>query len=271
LPVRFSISSSTSARRASGRLMRDRGMQGVELVLEEDLPVGVLDHAEAVRHDLDLALGRAVADVVEGDLRAPEELEQPRTVGGEAGEHEAAVVLHARCALHVAVGIVAGPTGAGVAGLHHRDGAQLAVVVESPGMVGAAEEFARIAAPVAAHHRAPVRATIVEHVHFAVLAAHHEHRLAADLRRVVIARLRHLASRGRSRSTRARGCAPSPSRRSPRPYTPRAARDRLDELGEVGDAFVQHCGLLGVRPSGKGTIPPGRRFFKAIRRRSYPR
>src|SRR5437879_6876469 len=104
-------------RRAPRRLMRDRGVQGVELVLEEDLPVRVLDHAEAVRNDLDLAFGRAVADVVESDLRAPEKLDQPRAFGGEAREHEAAVVLHPRRALHVAVGIVAGPARAGVAGL----------------------------------------------------------------------------------------------------------------------------------------------------------
>jgi len=44
----------------------------------------VLNHAEAVRHDLDLAFGRTVADVVEGDFRPPEELEQPRTFGGKA-------------------------------------------------------------------------------------------------------------------------------------------------------------------------------------------
>ena len=51
--------------RAPGGLVGDRWMQGVELVLEEDLPVRLLDDAEAVGHDLDLALRRAIAHVVE--------------------------------------------------------------------------------------------------------------------------------------------------------------------------------------------------------------
>src|SRR5205085_7019574 len=96
-------------------------------------------------------------------------------------------------ALHAAVRIVLAVTRAGVAGFHHRYGAQLAVVVERPGVVRAAEELARLALAVAAHHVAAVRAAVVEHVNFAVRAAHHEHRLAADLHRVVVAGLRHLA------------------------------------------------------------------------------
>jgi hypothetical protein len=51
-------------------------MQRVELVLEEDLPVRVLDDAEAVRHHLDLALGRAVAHVVESHYGFAQEVFQ---------------------------------------------------------------------------------------------------------------------------------------------------------------------------------------------------
>src|SRR6185503_1711782 len=43
-----------------------------------NLPVRVLDHAEAVRHHLDLARGRAVAHVVERHDRLAEELLQSR-------------------------------------------------------------------------------------------------------------------------------------------------------------------------------------------------
>ena len=59
------------AGRPAGRFVRHRRMQRVELVLEENLPVRLLDHAKAGRHDLDLALRRAVAHVVEGDLGRP--------------------------------------------------------------------------------------------------------------------------------------------------------------------------------------------------------
>src|SRR5215471_18546452 len=103
------------------------------------------------------------------------------TFGSEAREHEAAIVLHARCALHVAVGVVAPPARALVARLHHRDVLQRAVEMERPRVVRAAEELAGVPAAVAAHHRAAVRAAVVEHVHASVLRAHHDHRLAADL------------------------------------------------------------------------------------------
>ena len=97
---------STRPRRDAGRLVRDRRMQRVELVLHEELPVRLLDHAVADRHDLDLADRRAVAHVVEGDLRVAEELQQRRAVGDQAREHEAAVAVDARRALHAAVGVV---------------------------------------------------------------------------------------------------------------------------------------------------------------------
>jgi hypothetical protein len=62
------------ARRDAGRLVGDRRMQRIELVLHEELPVRVLHHAVADRHHLDLAERRAVAHVVERDLRLAEEL-----------------------------------------------------------------------------------------------------------------------------------------------------------------------------------------------------
>ncbi len=152
----------------------------------------MLDDAEAVRHDLDLACGSAVAHVVERDARGAEELGERRTVFREAREHEAAIALDARRFLHAAVGIVGAEAGAGVARFHHRDLAQPAVVVEGPGVVGAAEELAAVAVAVAHHHVAAMRAAVIEHVDAAVRAAHHQHRLAADLHLGVVAGLRHL-------------------------------------------------------------------------------
>ncbi len=177
---------------AAGRLVRHRGMQGVELVLQEDLPVRVLNHAEAVGHHFHLALRRAVAHVVEGNPRFTQELLQRRPVLGQAREHEAAVPLHAGRRLDVAVRVVAAPARAGVARLHHRDVAQAAIVVEGPGVVGATKELAGVAEAVPTYHRAAVRAAVVEHPHRTVGAAHHHHRLPADLHGVVVARLGYL-------------------------------------------------------------------------------
>ena len=179
------------AGRDAGRLVRDRRVQRIELVLHEELPVRVLDHAVADRHDLDLAERRAVAHVVEGDLRFAEEFDERRAFGGEAREHEAAVGIDACRALHAAVGVVARHPRAFVA-LGERDRAHRAVEVEAPRVVRADEGAAGVPLQVADQLRAAVRAAVVEHVHLAVLTAHHDHRLAADLHGVVVAGLRHL-------------------------------------------------------------------------------
>ena len=63
-------------RRLAGRFMGHGGMERVELVLEEDFPIGLLDDPEAARDDLDLAVWRAVAHVVEGDLAGAQPVDQ---------------------------------------------------------------------------------------------------------------------------------------------------------------------------------------------------
>ena len=232
------------ARRTAGRLMGDRRVQRVELILEEDLPVRALDDSEAVRHQLDFAFRGAIAHVVEGNLGRPEKLEQRRTLGREAREHEPPVGLHAGGSLHVAVRVVAREPRAFVTGLHHRDVAQLAVVVKGPGVVGTAEEVAGAAVAVAAHHRPAVRAAVVQHVHLPVCPAHHQHRLAPDLHRVVVAGLLDLAF------------VPAVD---PHPlvYALHLQREnggigidlpadpvRLDESGQVGNLLLKHGNLL---------------------------
>src|SRR5260370_7700578 len=77
--------------------------------------------------------------------------------------------------------------------LGERDRLAAAGVVELPGMVGADDALADIAASAAVEHGAAMRAAVVEHAHRAVGMADHDHRLAADLHRPVVADSRHLA------------------------------------------------------------------------------
>ncbi len=201
------------AGRDAGRLVRHRRMERVELVLHEELPVRVLHDAVADRHDLDLAERRAVAHVVEGDLGLAEELGERRSFVDEAREDEAAVAVDAGGALHAAVGVVAGHPRALVA-LGERDRAHAAVEVEAPGVVRADEGAAGVALEVADDLHAAVRAAVVEHLHAHVGLADHDHRLAPDRHRVVVAGVRAPATRGRSRPRCAPRCAPSRGRRS---------------------------------------------------------
>src|SRR5262245_60444639 len=59
-------------------------------------------------------------------------------------------------------------------------------------MVGADDALADIAAAVAIEHGAAMRTAVVEDAHRAVGMADHDHRLAADLHRPVVADPRHL-------------------------------------------------------------------------------
>ena len=179
------------AGRDAGGLVRDRRMERIELVLHEELPVRVLHHAVADRHHLDFADGRAVAHVVEGNAGLAQKLRQRRTFAGQTGEDEAAVTVHPRRRLDAAVRVVAGHPGSLVP-LGQRNGAHLAIEVETPGVVGTDEGGAGVAAQVAHQLDAAVRAAVVQDLDAAVALAHHDHRLAPDRHRVVVARRRHL-------------------------------------------------------------------------------
>ena len=141
-------------------------------------------------------------------LASPRNSVERRAVGGEAREDEAAVAVDARGALHAAVGVVARHARALVA-LGERDRAHAAVEVEAPGVVRADEGAAGVALEVADELHAAVRAAVVEHLHAPSALAHHDHRLAADRHRVVVAGVRAPATRGRSRPRCAPRCAPS--------------------------------------------------------------
>ena len=79
-------------------------------------------------------------------------------------------------------------------------------------MVRAAEELAGVAGRRAHDARALVRAAVHQHAHRAVVVADHDQRLAGDLDRDVVARVRQLASRGRRSSRCWRRSAPAPAR-----------------------------------------------------------
>ena len=107
------------------------GWGHVDLVLEEDLPVGLLDHAEAVADDLAFAGRGAVDELVEGGLRAAEMGFEIGAVGGQRGEPEAAIVVRPGRLPEAKGGIVAVETGAGVAVLG-GDALEPAVELEHP-------------------------------------------------------------------------------------------------------------------------------------------
>src|SRR6185437_6897213 len=77
--------------------------------------------------------------------------------------------------------------------LVERDRLAVSVGVELPGVIGTDDALTDIAAAVAVEHRAAMRAAVVEHAHRAVGMADHDHRLAADLDRPVVAGILHLA------------------------------------------------------------------------------
>src|ERR1700722_3604201 len=83
--------------------MRDRRVQRVQLVLHEEFPVRMLNDAVTHRDDLDFALRRAVAHVIEGDARIAQKFRERRTLACETCEYEAAVTLDPGGALHRAI------------------------------------------------------------------------------------------------------------------------------------------------------------------------
>ena len=121
-----------------------------------------------------------------------EELLEIRADVIHLGEDEAAIVLHVAHGRDALDRMALLKTGVLVA-FAQRDGEQRAVGLERPGVVGAAEELAGIAAGVDGDARALVRTAVIEDVHHPVGVAHHQHRLLADRGAVVVAGIGHLA------------------------------------------------------------------------------
>ena len=100
--------------------------------------------------------------------------------------------MHVAHRRHAARGVAVGEARAVVARLQGNAG-QAAVEAEGPGVIGAAEEAADIAAGLAGEPRALVRAAVVQDLYAVRGVAHHDDGLRADRGGVVVAELGHLA------------------------------------------------------------------------------
>jgi hypothetical protein len=110
------------------------------------------------------------------------------TVGGEAREHEAAVLADPRRTGEAELLLAE----AGRAALRHRHADQRAVHVEGPAVI-AAHEPGAVAAALVRDLGAAMGAAVEQNVDAAIVVARHDHRLAAEIGGDVVARLTHLA------------------------------------------------------------------------------
>ncbi len=172
-----------------GQFVRKGGVVVVEDVLDLRLPVTAELIAVDAAGKLDRPFGCALDDGVDAFLHERRQCERI-AVRREAGEHEAAVFRHARHPHHaefrrrqVERRAIAAARGNGV---------EIAIRLEAPAVIGAAEA-AHIAAGDVAYERAAMAAAIVEDVDLAVLVPDQDDRIAADIACHEIADLRHLA------------------------------------------------------------------------------
>ena len=177
---------------ARGTLVRHHRVAGVGLVLDQHLPIAAVAVAQrrALQHQP--PLGRAVHHVVERRERLAEVVLEALPHGVQPGEHEPPVLVPGAHRLQPApsAGLVEPRP---LVALAERDGEQRPVGAEGPGVVGAAQMPARRAAGLGREPRALVGAAVVEDAQRAVLAPDRQDRLARDLGRHVVARMRRLA------------------------------------------------------------------------------
>jgi len=167
-------------------------MAGVGLVVDQHLPVAAVHVAQHAARDFQAAFRRPVHHVVQRGQRVAEEFLERLALGIQAAEHKAAMVAHVLDGGHALAGFAVFQAGVFVA-LFQRDRQQAAVGLEGPGVIRAAEELARVAAGLACHHGAFVRAAVVQHANRLVAVAHHHHGLVAHSRGHVVAGIRNLA------------------------------------------------------------------------------
>src|SRR5260221_8847160 len=171
--------------------MYDHWMHRVVEVLQEDLPVGAKEHAEAAADDLELAGRRAIDHVVDRGARGPEIAREVGALRGEAGEDEAAIVLDARHRHHREARVAGCEAGALIA-VPKRDGVERAIGLVGPAVVAAAEGL-DVALAIADDLGAAMAAAVIDNMHGTIRVPAHDDGLAADGRRQIVARLRHLA------------------------------------------------------------------------------
>ena len=154
LDLFFNISSGFA-----GGAMCNRGVERVQLVFEEDFPVGVLHNAETGLHDLDFTFRRPVTHIIKGGLGTAKPCFQIRPFFGKAGKNEAAIAGNARGSFHAAVRIALFKAGL-VISFRRRDCMHRTVEIELPGMIGTDEVVAGIAHMPIGQHRTAMWAAV---------------------------------------------------------------------------------------------------------------
>ena len=167
--------------------MRDRRVQRIQLVLHEELPVRMLHHPVTHRHDLDLAFGRPVAHVVEGDSSVAQEFFQTRARRRRDWRTRSRGRLSTRGARLMEQSGFAEFMPRPFVALRQRDALDPAVEMKTPGVIGTHETRSRVARRGAAQLHPAVRAAIVKHVDAAGPVTDHDHRLTSYLKSVEIA------------------------------------------------------------------------------------
>ena len=164
-------------------------MHGVVVVLQHELPVPPVGVPEDTARHLDLAVGRALDEVVERSAQRTEELDERRPAFGQRREQKAAIAVDTGSASETAADRLAGRpvVAAGKRQAHKTPGG-----VVRPAVVRA-DELGRVALGRLAHARPAMRAPVDEHAHGAVAVARDDDGLAPHARREEIARPTHLA------------------------------------------------------------------------------
>ena len=173
-------------------LVGHHGVHGVVEVLDEELPVAVVYVAKAAASDLQLAFGRAVGHVVYGAERLAKVVLKALPHVMDLHENKATVDAHVLDG-HQALRAFAGRKIRAHIAVFHRDGQQRAIGLVGPGVVGATEELAGVAASLADQARALVGAAVHHDAHAVVGVAHHDQRAPGDGHGQVVAGLGNLA------------------------------------------------------------------------------
>ncbi len=147
-------------RGASGGHVRDHGMARIRLVLDQHLPVAVVQIAHHAAGDFQPAGRRAIDHVVDTGKRVTEETVEIRPLLGEAGKHEATIVANGRNGGEPCTRLALRKAGVFVAA-RQRQGGGAAIQAEAPPMIRAAKDLARVAAGFGGDPRALMRAAVV--------------------------------------------------------------------------------------------------------------
>ena len=149
-------------------------MHRIQLILEEDLPVIVLNNTKAAIHDFHVTVGGSIAHVVERATPITKPPIKTWSRFGKTRKNKAAIGTDASGAFHVRCGIAFAKPRLFIAVRCGLCG-QLAVEAELPSVIRAGEQAARVSLPFIAEHGPPMGASIVQDVDLALRTPHHKH------------------------------------------------------------------------------------------------